>query len=349
MVPVEVHNLLTPILAAIITAFILVKNIGIGLNWWELGNLLILMFVIISTSFLEYKMKILVLIISITWFGSTIIQQLAKTSKTKSDCDWTDIFSGNLMLKSGGKLDEPAISKLIFVVLYLFATLMLMIILLYKLDSQVPILNFLDEKYKYIFIILLPLIVVFINESPNIFSLYGNDDNNSNYMTSDLLFKRFITGNYNYGSGNSSDNNKYVLRFIFTSLFVGFMFVLFINYTTGGSISIFGNTFGVGNSNIPVYVLLFILTFFNYVMETLFMQKCSYKVKTEGDDTRKGNKDFSCRISKYGGIVTLLFISYTVSILYQINGTRDKMVALLFIVALTFGFSQLFITLENQK
>ena len=50
MVPVEVHNLLTPILAAIITAFILVKNIGIGLNWWELGNLLILMFVIISTS-----------------------------------------------------------------------------------------------------------------------------------------------------------------------------------------------------------------------------------------------------------------------------------------------------------
>ena len=168
-------------------------------------------------------------------------------------------------------------------------------------------------------------------------------------MTSDLLFKRFITGNYDYGKGNSSDNNKYVGRFIITSMFVGIMFILFINYTTSGDISIFSNTFGVGNSNMPIYILLFILTFFNFVMETLFMQKCSYKVKTEGDNSRKNDKNFSCRISKYGGIVTLLFISYTVSVLYQINGTRDKMYSLLFIVALTFGFSQLFITLENKK
>tara|TARA_Y100000389_G_scaffold165969_1_gene170356 strand:+ start:147 stop:1340 length:1194 start_codon:yes stop_codon:yes gene_type:complete len=349
MVPVELHNLLTPILAVIITAIVMIKNIGIGLNWWEIGNLFILMFVIISTSMFEYKMKLLVLILSITWFGSTIIQQLVKTSKKRSDCDWTDIFSGNLMLKSGGKLDDAAVSRIVFVILYLFAILMLMIILLYKIDSQTQILNFLDDKYRYIFIILLPLIIVFINESPNILSLYGNDDNSSNYMTSDLLFKRFITGNYDYGKGNSSDNNKYVGRFIITSMFVGIMFILFINYTTSGDISIFSNTFGVGNSNMPIYILLFILTFFNFVMETLFMQKCSYKVKTEGDNSRKNDKNFSCRISKYGGIVTLLFISYTVSVLYQINGTRDKMYSLLFIVALTFGFSQLFITLENKK
>ena len=133
-------------------------------------------------------------------------------------------------------------------------------------------------------------------------------------MTSDLLFKRFITGNYNYGKGSSSDNIKYIWRFIFTSIFLTTLFVLFINYSTGGDISFFSNTLGVGNSNIPAYILLFVLTFFNFVVETLFLQKCSYQSRSVNDN-EKNQKNFSCRISKYGGIVSLLFISYTVSIL----------------------------------
>jgi hypothetical protein len=348
MIPNEVHNLLTSILAVIITGLILIKNIGSGLNWWELGNLIILTLVIISTTTLEYKKKILVLIISTTWFGSTIIQQLVDTSK-KTNCDWKDTFSGNLMFKkTGNKIDDTTITRILFVSIYLFAVLMLMIILLYKIDTQSQILTFLDDKYKYIFVILLPLIVIFINEAPVVFSLYGNDDSNPNYMTSDLLFKRFITGNYNYGKGSSSDNIKYIWRFIFTSIFLTTLFVLFINYSTGGDISFFSNTLGVGNSNIPAYILLFVLTFFNFVVETLFLQKCSYQSRSVNDN-EKNQKNFSCRISKYGGIVSLLFISYTVSVLYQINGTRDKMVALLFIMALTFGFSELFITLKNKQ
>lgn len=349
MVPDQIHNLLTPILAVIITGLILIKNFGSGLNWWELGNLVILTSVIVSTSTLEHNKKILVLIISITWFGSTIIQQLVDTSKNKSSCDWVDTFSGNLMFKKlGGKIDDSTITRILFVSFYLFAVLMLMIILLYKIDAQSQILTFIDDKYKYIFIILLPLIVIFINEAPVVFSLYGNDDSNPNYMTSEQLFKRFITGNFDYGKGNSKDNSKYIWRFIFTSVFLITLFVLFINYSTGGDIAFFSNTFGVGNSNMPAYILLFILTFFNFVVETLFLQKCSYKTKTV-DDNSRNQKSFSCRISKYGGIVSLLFISYTVSVLYQINGTRDKMVALLFIMALTFGFSELFITLKNKK
>uniref|UniRef100_A0A6C0FF80 Uncharacterized protein n=1 Tax=viral metagenome TaxID=1070528 RepID=A0A6C0FF80_9ZZZZ len=346
MVPNEVHNLLTPILAVIITGLILIKNLGKGLNWWELGNLFILFAVIISTSVLEYKMKIMIFMISVTWFGSTIIQQLVDTSKNKKTCDWKDTFSGNLMFNSGKNIDDSTTSRILFVVLYLFAILMLMIILLYKIDAQTPILSFLDDKYKYIFIILLPLIIIFINEAPVLLSLYGNDDSNPNYMTSDLLFKRFITGNFNYG--NSKENNKYIFRFITSSIFLILLFILFINYSTGGDIAIFGNTFGVGNSNIPVYVMMFVLIFFNFVIESLFLQECSYKTKTE-NDTKSNQKSFACRISKYGGLVTLLFISYTASILYQINGTRDKMYALLFMMSLTFGFSELFITLKNKQ
>ena len=346
MVPDEVHNLLTPILAVIITGLILIKNLGSGLNWWELGNFLILIAVIISTSMLEYKMKIMIFMISVTWFGSTIIQQLVDTSKNKKTCDWKDTFSGNLMFKSGKNIDDSTTSRILFVILYLFAILMLMIILLYKIDTQSKILDFIDDKYKYIFIILLPLLIIFINEAPVLLSLYGNDSDNPNYMTSDLLFKRFITGNFNYGK--SKENNKYIFRFITSSILLILLFILFINYSTGGDIAIFGKTFGVGNSNIPVYVMMFVLIFFNFVIESLFLQECSYKTKTE-NDTRSNLKSFACRISKYGGMVTLLFISYTVSVLYQINGTRDKMVALLFMISLTFGFSELFITLKNKK
>ena len=143
----------------------------LGLNWWELGHLIILTLVIISTTTLEYKKKILVLIISITWFGSTIIQQLVDTSKNKTKCDWKDTFSGNLMFKkTGNKIDDSTITRILFVSIYLFAVLMLMIILLYKIDAQSQILTFLDDKYKYIFVILLPLIVIFINEAPVVFS-----------------------------------------------------------------------------------------------------------------------------------------------------------------------------------
>lgn len=346
MVSTELHNLITPILAVIITGLILVKNLGSGLNWWELGNLLILSMVIISTSLMGYKMKIMTFMISVTWFGSTIIQQLVETSNKKSTCDWKDTFNGNLMFKSSGKMDDSTVSRILFVVFYLFAILMLMIILLYKIDSQSQLFDFLDDKFKYIFVILLPIIIVFINEAPVILALYGNDDNNSNYMTSDLLFKRFLTGNFDYGK--SGDDNKYILRFITTSIFLALLFILFINYSTGGDISIFANNFGVGNSNIPIYVMMFVLMFFNFVVESLFLQKCSYKTKTE-NDTRNSQKSFSCRISKYGGIVSLLFISYTVSILYQIDGSRYKMFALLFMSALTFGFSELFITLKNKQ
>jgi hypothetical protein len=345
MVDVAIHNILTPILAGIITIIILFKNMGNtkdGIIWWQLINILILICVIVASSVLEYKMKIMVFIISVTWLGSTIIQQLVETYKTTGGCDYTDMFSGNLMLSSGGYMDDNTLSRVIFVCLYLFITLMLMIVMLYKIDSQTPLLNFMSDNYKYIFIIILPVILVLFNEI-TILSPYGNDY--SKYISSDMLFKKFITGDFNYGSGNSTDNNKYILRFITTVTFLIVMFIFFINYTTEGNISLFSNIFGVGGSNIPIYIMLFVLLFFNFTIESLFLQKCSYTANSSG---AQGIQDFSCRISSYGGLVSLLFISYTVSVLYQIEGTRYKIFALLFMASLMFGWSQLFIRLKNK-
>jgi hypothetical protein len=121
-----------------------------------------------------------------------------------------------------------------------------------------------------------------------------------------------------------------------------------LNYSTGGGISIFSDTLGVGSSNIPVYIILFVLLFFNFVIESLFLQKCSYEKKTSNTG-KEYNKELGCRIAKYGGIVSLLYISYVVSIIYQINGTRDKLFALLFIIALTFGFGEYMIFMKNEK
>lgn len=345
MVDVAIHNVLTPILAGIIAVIIIIKNFSgnstkttTSAIWWGLSHILILISVIVASSVLEYKMKIMVFVISVTWLGSTIIQQMAET---KGGCNYGDLFSGNLMLPSSGSIDDNTLSRLIFVCLYLFVTLMLMIVMLYKIDSQTPILNFLNDNHKYIFIILLPVILVIFNEI-TILSPYGNDY--SKYNSSDVLFKKFITGDFKYGSGSSTDNNKYILRLITTVAFVGVMFIFFINYTTDGNISLFSDIFGVGGSNIPVYIMLFILLFFNFTIESLFLQKCSYTTSTSGG---QGLQDFHCRISSYGGLVSLLFISYTVSVLYQIEGTRYKIFALLFMASLMFGWSQMFIRLKN--
>tara|TARA_B100001248_G_C27381318_1_gene457103 strand:+ start:230 stop:1309 length:1080 start_codon:yes stop_codon:yes gene_type:complete len=358
MVSTELHNIITPILAGCVTILILLRSFLNFKNekgtfkdfaWWDLGNVVVLVGVIIATSTLEYKMKIIAYMISITWFGSTIIQQLVSVTASSAssggegNCDWSDVLTGNLMLKKG-KIDDTEISRLLFVGLYLFLVLMLMIILLFKVDSQAQILTSMNDNIKYIFIILLPMIVVFVNEAPVMLNLYNNSYDKDKYMTSDLLFKRFVTGNYEYETNDKS----YISKIIFTCLFLVSLFILFINYSTGGNISMFSDRFGVGNSNIPVYIVLFILMFFNFIVETLFMQKCAFETKTTNDYSKE-NKTFGCRISKYGGLSALLFISYTVAVLYQINGTKDKMYALLFIIALTFGFSELFISLKNKK
>tara|TARA_Y100001970_G_C14198189_1_gene839425 strand:- start:1012 stop:2112 length:1101 start_codon:yes stop_codon:yes gene_type:complete len=366
MVSPDMHNRVTIILAVCVFVLILAAQITKSIpaqdsEWWGVGNLVVFAAVVIASFTLEYKLKIMVFIISITWFGSTIIQQLMSQSFPKDNssqskaCERKDFFIGNLMLQD--KLTEVQKTRVIFVMSYLLVVLMVMVVLLYKIDTQSQIFNFINDNLKYVLILLLPVIMVFINEGFGAIALnwYGNPNkDDTKWMTSDLLFKRFVTGGYRY-AGN--DQTKFVSKIIFTSLFLVLLFILFINYSTGGNIAMLSETLGVGDSNIPVYVAMFILMFFNFIVETLFMQKCSFE-GTAGDDNPKGSNDydgergekkhFKCRISKYGGLTVLLFISYTVSILYQINGTRDKVYALLFIMSLTFGFSELFISLKNK-
>ena len=363
MVSADMHNLVTIILAVCVFGLILSAQIPKSIpsqdsGWWGVGNLVVFLAVVIASFTFEYKLKIMVFIISITWFGSTIIQQLMSQSiqdkSASKACEWWDFFIGNLMLQD--KLTEVQTTRVIFVISYLLVILMVMVVLLYKIDTQSQIFNFINDNLKYVLILLLPVIIVFINEGFGAIALnwYGNpNEGDTKWMTSDLLFKRFVTGGYRY-AGN--DQTKFVSKIIFTSLFLVLLFILFVNYSTGGNIAMLSETLGVGDSNIPVYVAMFILMFFNFIVETLFMQKCSFegniddnpKGSNDYGGDREGKKHFACRISKYGGLTVLLFISYTVSILYQINGTRDKMYALLFIMSLTFGFSELFISLKNK-
>tara|TARA_B110000046_G_C12966722_1_gene387091 strand:+ start:362 stop:1456 length:1095 start_codon:yes stop_codon:yes gene_type:complete len=362
MISNDLHNKFTPILAGIITVGIFFKYIDDEANvreekldYWDILNIVALCFVIIASTSLGYRAKIFVFIVSIVWFGSTIIQHLASGMQTweeNKECNWRDIFSGNLMYKPTDTedfIDSKAFPRILFVMLYLFTTLIVMVILLYKIDSPSKTSSLLYDhpNVKYLLVILLPLIVVFTNEyiTANI-NIYGNpegDNEDKPWMTSELLFKRFITGNYEF-----SKDGGYLWKFIITSLFLGLLFILLINYSFGGEPAIFSDILGTGNSNMPVYVMIFILMFFNFIVETLFMEKCSFETK-DINDTPPSEKTYPCRLAKYGGIITLLFISYTTSILYQIDGIRDKIVALLFILSLTFGFSELFISVKGSN
>jgi len=360
MVSDDLHNKFTPILAGIITVGIFLKYMEDGadtrkekLDSWDILNIVALCCVIIASTALEYRGKIFVFIVSIVWFGATIIEHLASGMRTWEEnkaCNWWDIFSGNLMYKpteTEDFIDSKAFPRILFVMLYLFTTLIVMVILLYKIDSPSKTSSLLYDhpNVKYLLVILLPLIVVFTNEyiTANI-NIYGNPKggDEDKWMTSELLFKRFITGNYEF-----REDDGYLWKFIITSLFLGLLFILLINYSFGGEAALFSDILGTGNSNIPVYVMIFILMFFNFIVETLFMEKCSFEEKDNNNPSTEV-KTYECRLAKYGGIITLLFISYTISILYQIDGTRDKIVALLFILSLTFGFSELFISVKGS-
>lgn len=355
MISTEYKNTLTSVLAVVITIIIMIQQLDTAvIDKWMIGNVIILSSVIVAETSLDYNKKMLVLIISVTWIGATLIQQLSKKATENKDCKgWSwDFLNGNPMIKwkkdgDGDYLTQNERAMVFFVLSYLFTVIMLMIILLSKMDSEVPILGFLNDNLKYLFVIMLPIIVVFVNEINILSSIYGSGS--SIPMTSDVLFNRLVTGNFEWGESDTSSSNKYIVRTITTTLFLLLLFILFMNYSTGGSIALFSDTLGVGSSNIPIYIMLFILLFFNFVIESLFLQKCSFKEETSNKGSNKNNEAFGCRVAKYGGIVTLLYISYTVSILYQINGTRDKLFALLFIIALTFGFGEFMISMKDDK
>ena len=354
MISTEYKNIMTSVLASVITIIIMIKYLEKSVDYWIIGNIIVLAAVIVAETSLDYNKKMLILVLSVTWIGATIIEQLASVAKNKTNCSsWTDdTLNGNLLIKwdKNTELDDTELGRLLYVSLYLFTVVMLMIILLSKMDSEAPILGFLNDDLKYLFVIMLPITVVFINESNLTSSIYesGANKDDGKYLTSDILFKRLVTGNFKYDT-NGKENNQYIIRFITMILFLAGLFILFMNYSTGGSIAMFTDTLGVGSSNIPVYIMLFILMFFNFVIESLFLQSCSFNESTKNDETQENQKEFKCRIAKYGGIVGLLYISYVVAVLYQINGTRDKLFALLFIIALTFGFGELFISMKAGK
>ena len=356
MISTEYKNTMTSVLAVVITIIIMIKYLDKSFDKWMLVNIIVLAAVIVAETSLDYNKKMLILVLSVTWIGATIIEQLASVAKNKTNCEtWTDdTLNGNLLIKwvkdeDGDYLTRTERARVFYVLSYLFTVIMLMIILLSKMDSEVPILGFLNDNLKYLFVIMLPIIVVFVNEINILSLIYGSGSDIS--MTSDVLFNRLITGNFEWdSSGEKYDsNNKYIVRTITTTVFLLFLFILFMNYSTGGSIAIFSDTLGVGSSNIPVYIILFILLFFNFVIESLFLQSCSFNKSTENDNTQENQKEFKCRIAKYGGIVSLLYISYVVAVLYQVNGTRDKLFALLFIIALTFGFGEFMISMKDDE
>ena len=343
-------DILLYVLACILCAIILGRDAINFMNGshkqdmivWIFLHLLILMMVVCSSLF-AYNKKILILLVSVVWFGSTIIQQLIDRSAEnyRADC-WTDAFIGNIKTKFDKTNSSETISNITYTVTYLTVLILLMIICLYKFEKGSQLFAWLGkDRMRTAFIIMLPVIAVFINEGLAKWLPIGGE---GKQIISEDLFSRFITGQYNYDK--PGETQGVIMKSVLTISFLFMMFILFINYTSSGTIAMFDEYIGTGESDMPIYIALFILLFFNFIVRGLFLQKCSLQEETRGLDKQT---DLGCRIGKYGGLSALLYISYVVLIVYQVNGMRDRMFALLFIAALTFGFSELFIRLKKVK
>lgn len=349
--PETLSKKITWVLGFCVLSLIIIKEFYIKGGWEKIKdkpvswitlilNIICFFIILFSDKFLtaetDYGKKLLLLIITVSYMGSIIMKQLIYQYKnSKKNCGW-DFFIGNLY-------NYDSLYSVFYISLYLILSLLLMVILLKRADDNYPDIIFnLFGSWKYLIIILLPLILVLMNELTAIFPFLGVSSNK--YISSTTAFKKFVGGGY---------KEINLPKIIITVSFIALLVLCLFNYTGGaspyGGPILFENYLS-GDSNLIVYIILFGLGLFNILLRGLFIQQCSIDnvQKASSNNKVENAGEGMCEISKYGGLLVLLFISYTVSVLYKIRGMRDKGIAIAFIIISIFGLTELFINTDKH-
>ena len=291
----------------------------------------------------NYSIVILILGLTIAYMGGIIVKQLYIQKEDKK-CD-TDFLLG----KSYNYNDDSVYYYVGYISLYLLLLILLMISLLKRADDNFPmaILNDLRKlECEYVVIFFLPLILVILNETTAILPVFGVDGSDNNYISSETVFEKFMTGEY--------ESPNIWIKLSLMAFFILLLFFFLFNYT--GSASPWGGPLkGLeaysGNGNGILFVILITLGFFNVLLRGLFIQKCSTDElkdqKSEKNSQSKNRGEVGCEIAKYGGILGLLFISYTASVIYKIKGMVYKGIATLFLMVSILAVTLISILIEG--
>lgn len=309
--------------------------------WWYMAAHALCFFLIIAGSFMdtENSFKIPILLSTTIYIGSIIVKQIYFQAKNKEKDCLSDSALGNFY-----QIDS--ISFIGYICLYILLLIFLMISLLKRADDNSPMKG-LDSLrmlgIEYVVIFTLPLILVLLNEFTATWPIFGVDSSKNKYISSQTVFEKIITGDYNYDKNKAS----LIMKMSIMLIVIFLLFFGLFNYT--GKASPFGGPLFLkgysGDGNGMLFVVIIILAFFNVLSRSLFIQECSSDNIKKNNASAKNSGEFGCEIAKYGGIVGLCFISYIATVLYRIKIPKDKFIATGFIIISIFGLSELFITL----
>lgn len=251
---------------------------------------------------------------------SNYVQLLISTQKNADDkCEnntklnWftKSVVYNNNISKDKGK------ERLWYTVFYIMMLTIILLTMLNMYDSnsesvekvfkyKIDLFGFINDKKKYLPYILytFPLILPFITELINLAFDVSNES----------IFTSFILGSTPEKFKWDWDNGPHaVLTGIVVSLFIWYIF------SHSGLIP---NYFKTPLTETAIRLILLLLILFPLVMKYIFMQNCS--IEEIKKDENNDKDEFSCEISKYGGILLLVILTLIISFIHSLKVTEIK-------------------------
>lgn len=259
---------------------------------------------------------------------STYVQLLISTQKNADDkCENnTDLnwFTKSVVYNDNISEDKGK-ERLWYTVFYVIMLTIILLTILNMYDSnsesvekvfkpKIDLLGFIKDKKKYLpyIIYAFPLILPLITELINL----AFDVSNESIFTSFIL-------------GSTPEKFKWKdngLHAVLTSIVV----LLFIWYILSHS-GLIPNWFLTPLTETAIRLILILLILFPLVMNYIFMQNCSIE-EIKGDENNDKD-EFSCEISKYGGILFLVILTLIISFIHSLKVTEIKSFYLFIIIS----------------
>ena len=292
----------------------------------------------------------------IVYMSSTIIQQqLANAKNTGGVCKYTQ--PNNILVSSTGftsdDKDKKSGPRHRYMIIYGFSLLALMVLCWMRFETGESILKWplsraISQPNEFYLILSFPILLPFLTETiSGMVNVIGKEDTKE--FTVEHALSNFMDGKSMLDDDKSNIPFLGSGHFIFTSLFMLFLFMVMWANSTGGFNGEF-TPLGTNNSNWSITIMMYLLVFLSVILRYILLQDCSIEIintDTHGDESTTQD-NFTCLISKYGGILPLLMISFISLYIYNVKGFKDRLYALILMISLIFGFSELFHSVKNE-
>jgi len=239
-------------------------------------------------------------------------------------------------------------------------------------------------EFNYSFLIYLspfifPILTELISYATDI--LHENKEKNNAKLTPELFLIQFLRGKHTGNVDGKTDAPKFKdmnwfvtdeknpesfinLHLFYSMLFYGMLMWYVIVYSF---------QFPFGNriiSTTPLYIAITIMIGFPLFMKYIFIQDCAIdeysdnlpdaipnsEKKLESVDEREEyetrlekKQSITCLSEKYGGIQSLVCLSFIILILINIKGGYDKLLTFFVIILLTYGMSQTLYRIKKEE